>query len=204
MCINMKMVVGSGTIKVHPPPGYTATRPRAHKVACDSKYGGCLPGCLAPYFEPGSPSVLPELLGRFVEVASAGAAPKRYSVGALAEGFLFPRPLPGPSVVRPRTLHERRDAATGTGHAAGAARSPTPPSRADLGPDQRAVYDAVVEGRQSCFITGNAGTGKSFLLRVMIDALKARDARRVCINLESFERRSPPPQGPHRPTPMQV
>ena len=56
------------------------------------------------------------------------------------------------------------------------AKQPAKPSRAQLNEGQQEVYDAVVAGRESCFITGNAGTGKSFLLRVMIDALKPRDA----------------------------
>jgi ATP-dependent DNA helicase PIF1 len=44
-------------------------------------------------------------------------------------------------------------------------------SSSSLSPDQQVVYDAVVTRRQSVFLTGCAGTGKSFLLLHMIQAL---------------------------------
>ena len=40
-----------------------------------------------------------------------------------------------------------------------------------LGGDQRKVYDAVVACKESVFFTGSAGTGKSFLLKVIVNAL---------------------------------
>lgn len=54
---------------------------------------------------------------------------------------------------------------------------------ARLGKDQLAVYTAVLEERQSVFFTGDAGTGKSFLLRTIIDGLRCRfsDGRAVSV-----------------------
>ncbi|KAG9395074.1 DNA helicase Pif1 like [Carpediemonas membranifera] len=43
----------------------------------------------------------------------------------------------------------------------------------ELQPDQRRVYDAVMMG-ESVFFTGVAGTGKSFLLKVIINAIRER------------------------------
>lgn len=79
----------------------------------------------------------------------------------------------------------------------------------------RQVYDAVVKRRESCFLTGSAGTGKSFLLRVMLAGLRARDeASRGTVDITVFLTRldcdhfltcssvsfTPPPAlTPHRP-----
>jgi ATP-dependent DNA helicase PIF1 len=43
----------------------------------------------------------------------------------------------------------------------------------DLNDKQRAVLDAVLEGR-NVFFTGNAGTGKTFLLRRIVEALQEK------------------------------
>ena len=45
-----------------------------------------------------------------------------------------------------------------------------------LGKDQLEVFKAVVDEGSSVFFTGNAGTGKSFLLRAMLRGLEARYA----------------------------
>lgn len=46
-----------------------------------------------------------------------------------------------------------------------------------LSPEQKAVLHLVIEGRQNIFFTGAAGTGKSVLLRCIIDHLKKRYQR---------------------------
>ena len=44
----------------------------------------------------------------------------------------------------------------------------------DLGPEQRKVFDLVVEQKKSVFFTGPAGTGKSFLLQRIIKGLRMK------------------------------
>ena len=130
-------------------------------MSCNS-YGAAT--CATPAGDVMSPSLTHSLLPRLLPPSPDSLTCSLDLPPSIARSLVPSRP--------PRSL-ELRDA-TPPG-------KPVPPSRADLGADQREVYDAVVDGRQSCFITGNAGTGKSFLLRVMIDAMKTRDtASRVC------------------------
>ncbi|KAF5336912.1 hypothetical protein D9611_003448 [Ephemerocybe angulata] len=55
-----------------------------------------------------------------------------------------------------------------------------PPVRPVLSPEQQAVLDKVIKG-QSVFFTGSAGTGKSVLLREIIEQCGGRDSSIVAI-----------------------
>eukprot|EP01046_Picozoa_sp_COSAG06_P006728 COSAG06_NODE_320_length_17586_cov_9.121347_12_plen_764_part_00 len=81
---------------------------------------------------------------------------------------------------------QRRAAARSTTSTAGLS-APAPaaaaaaPSSASLGKEQLRVMDAVVERGASVFFTGNAGTGKSFLLRAIVEELQRRRPRGVFV-----------------------
>ncbi|CEP10115.1 hypothetical protein [Parasitella parasitica] len=51
----------------------------------------------------------------------------------------------------------------------------------DLSPEQKRVFDMVVRERKSLFFTGSAGTGKSVLLRAIIDKLRSEYGSRVAV-----------------------
>jgi hypothetical protein len=93
--------------------------------------------------------------------------------------------------------HDQPGAAAGSGFRVeppAAAAAAAPPSsrvqlaltaaRAALSPEQLVVLDAVRSGR-SIFLTGSAGTGKSFVLKALVDVLRATDGSDVCITAAS-------------------
>ena len=59
--------------------------------------------------------------------------------------------------------------------------TPSPDYAPELSEEQKRVYDMAVRDQKSLFFTGSAGTGKSVLLRAIIEKLKSVHGSRVAV-----------------------
>jgi hypothetical protein len=150
-------------------PGGAAAGAAARSSSSSTSGGGGVGGSSSSFglFAPPQPPA-------GVQSAAAGSSAAPYAAGGLGLAYANGSSDGGPAAT---PLGGARGSSSSSSAAAAA---PLPPAAADadapLSAEQQAVYDLALSGK-SIFFTGSAGTGKSFLLRRIIDGLRAKHAR---------------------------